>query len=489
MSAPVAFTRSPGTQGVASTMTVETRATDAAETARIQQEQAEAAARARAVFAGLAPRTTLAAPATSTRRPSPARAAAFSTMPVILTGAIVLGLGLTGPVDAAAAQRKPLSPKPQQSPSPQTLRAALSQLGSAITPGAMSVAAVSATAAPAVYTVQAGDTVSDVAARFGLSTPAVLAMNGLSWNSLIFPGQKLTLTDAPTKAAATPSPPTESGRYTVAAGDTVSGIAARFGISTQAVLDANGLGWRSIIYPGQALAIPGTVAATAVGATDAPAAPAVGGDADEVLTMPVSERPTLPGGPAEAAPEPEPAPAPISEQPAAPEPAPAPAPDQAAPSAPAPAPAPAVPAPSTPAPGQITALNVDQRAHAQTIISVGRQLGVPDYGIVIALATAMQESSLRNLSWGHLDSVGLFQQRPSSGWGSPGALQDPVYASRLFYGGPSNPNAGVTRGLLDIPGWQGMSLTVAAQAVQISAYPTAYAKWESSAWAWLSELG
>lgn len=482
MSAPVAFTRSPGTQGVTSTMTVETRATDAAERARIQQDQAEAAARARAVFAGLTPRLAPTVTAPAPRRTSSARAAAFGTMPVILTGAIVLGLGLTGPVDSAAAQRKPVSPKPQQSPSTHTLRAALSQLGSAITPGAMSAAAVSTTAAPAVYTVQAGDTVSDVAARFGLSTPAVLAMNGLSWNSLIFPGQKLTLTDAPTKAAADPAPPTDSGRYTVAAGDTVSGIAARFGISTQAVLDANGLGWRSIIYPGQALAIPGTVAATAVGATDAPAAPAVGGDADEVLAMPVSERPTLPGGPA----EPAPAPAPVAEHPAAP----APEHEHEAPTAPAPAPAPAVPtAPSTPAPGQITALNVDQRAHAQTIISVGRQLGVPDYGIVIALATAMQESSLRNLSWGHLDSVGLYQQRPSSGWGSPGALQDTVYASRLFYGGPSNPNAGITRGLLDIPGWQGMPLTVAAQAVQISAYPTAYAKWESSAWTWLRELG
>ena len=137
----------------------------------------------------------------------------------------------------------------------------------------------------------------------------------------------------------------------------------------------------------------------------------------------------------------------------------------------------------------MTALNADQRAHAQTIISVGRQLGVPDYGIVIALATAMQESSLRNLSWGHLDSVGLFQQRPSSGWGTPAQLQDTAYASRLFYGGPSNPNRGVTRGLLDIRGWQSMSLTVAAQAVQISAHPTAYAKWETSARAWLEQLG
>ena len=124
------------------------------------------------------------------------------------------------------------------------------------------------------------------------------------------------------------------------------------------------------------------------------------------------------------------------------------------------------------------------RTHAITIIQVGRELGVPEYGIVIALATAMQESSLRNLSWGDRDSVGLFQQRPASGWGTSADLQIPSHAATLFYVGRS----GYTRGLLDIPGWQGMSLTRAAQAVQISAYPDAYAKWEASAWAWYFDL-
>jgi hypothetical protein len=129
------------------------------------------------------------------------------------------------------------------------------------------------------------------------------------------------------------------------------------------------------------------------------------------------------------------------------------------------------------------------RANANVIIKVGRDLGVSDYGIVIALATAMQESSLRNLDWGDRDSVGLFQQRPSAGWGSVANILSPTYASRLFYGGPTNPNKGYTRGLLDIKGWQSMSVTQAAQAVQISAYPNAYAKWEASARAWLAELG
>jgi hypothetical protein len=63
-----------------------------------------------------------------------------------------------------------------------------------------------------------------------------------------------------------------------------------------------------------------------------------------------------------------------------------------------------------------------------------------------------------------------------------------VYASELFFGGSRNPNPGVTRGLLDVPGWSSMSVTEAAQAVQLSAYPKAYAQWEQSAAAWLRAL-
>ena len=109
---------------------------------------------------------------------------------------------------------------------------------------------------------------------------------------------------------------------------------------------------------------------------------------------------------------------------------------------------------------------------------------MPDRGIVIALAAAMQESSLRNLAHGDRDSVGLFQQRPSQGWGSAAALQDPATAARLFFTG----NAGRTRGLLDVPGWSSMSVTGAAQAVQVSAYPKAYAQWETTAKRLLASL-
>ncbi|MDP4899657.1 MAG: peptidoglycan-binding protein, partial [Pontimonas sp.] len=141
-----------------------------------------------------------------------------------------------------------------------------------------------------------------------------------------------------------------------------------------------------------------------------------------------------------------------------------------------------------PVTGSVTPLNDERRTNAQIIVNVGREMGISDYGIVIALATAMQESSLRNINWGDRDSVGLYQQRPSSGWGTVEQIMDPAYATRLFFGGPNNPNKGKTRGLLDISGWESMALTVAAQRVQISAYPDAYAKWEPSAWAWLYEL-
>jgi len=138
--------------------------------------------------------------------------------------------------------------------------------------------------------------------------------------------------------------------------------------------------------------------------------------------------------------------------------------------------------------GVVTALSAEMATNARIIIQVGRDLGIPNYGIVIALATAAQESHLRNLDYGDQDSVGLFQQRPSSGWGTVSQIRDPRYAARAFFGGPSSTTPGATKGLLDVPRWQHMSLTDAAQAVQSSAFPEAYAKWEVSAWNWLFDL-
>lgn len=111
-----------------------------------------------------------------------------------------------------------------------------------------------------------------------------------------------------------------------------------------------------------------------------------------------------------------------------------------------------------------------QIPNAKTIVATGAALGVPARGQVIALATALQESGLENLSSGDRDSLGLFQQRPSQGWGTPAQLMDPAYAATAFY-----------KALLRVPGWQQLPLTEAAQAVQHSGFPDAYAKWESLA--------
>jgi cell wall-associated NlpC family hydrolase len=115
-------------------------------------------------------------------------------------------------------------------------------------------------------------------------------------------------------------------------------------------------------------------------------------------------------------------------------------------------------------------LSDEQRQNAATIIGVARQVGAPSRASLVALATAMQESTLRNINYGDRDSLGLFQQRPSQGWGSPAQVTDPVYSTTTF----------LDR-LLKVPGWERLPVTVAAQTVQRSAFPDAYAKWEGLA--------
>jgi murein DD-endopeptidase MepM/ murein hydrolase activator NlpD len=123
---------------------------------------------------------------------------------------------------------------------------------------------------------------------------------------------------------------------------------------------------------------------------------------------------------------------------------------------------------------KVSGWSATQVRNAATIVQVGQKLGVPPRGWVIAVATAMQESHLTNLgnlgSRNDHDSLGLFQQRPSSGWGTPAQIRDPQYAATKFY-----------QKLLTVTGWQSLALTRAAQRVQISAYPNAYAKWEPDA--------
>ncbi|MEX1077503.1 MAG: LysM peptidoglycan-binding domain-containing protein [Homoserinimonas sp.] len=416
----------------------------------------------------------------------------MTTLPIVLVGSMAVSMNLTGPIDVE--QKRPLKDK-AQSPSDRSqdqadlassIRQALAKASAGTTAATETPdGEIAIAAAPATYKVRAGDTVSSIAGRHGLSTASVLALNGLGWKSIIYPGQLLTLSTsaakpiASTPKAAAAAPQTGSARYRIVSGDTIGKIAARHKVSTQSVLAANGLGWKSIIYPGQTITIPGRSAPATVAPpvpVSTPQAPAAtppqatsnashliksGDTVSSIATrhgvtiqailnanglnwssiIYAGRTLTIPG----------------------------------------------VAAPASTG-TTITPMNDEMRANAAIIIGVGKQLGVNDYGLVISLATAMQESTLRNLDWGDRDSLGLFQQRPSTGWGTPAQVTDPGYASRLFFGGPGNPNKGITRGLLDIPGWQSMTVTQAAQAVQISAYPDAYAKWEASAWVWLDQL-
>ncbi|GAA2465418.1 LysM peptidoglycan-binding domain-containing protein [Agromyces soli] len=364
---------------------------------------------------------------------------------------IAVALGFAQPADAA-----PQPPK----------RLAKGKATAAGTAGARAVAG----AVPAEVTVADGDTVSGIAERYGLSTAELLAANGLGWSSLIFPGQRLVLPGG-TPRASEPAP--EIARHTVVAGDTMGGIAERYGVDLAQLLSANGLGRESLIFPGQQVVLPLAGAASAPSAPAEQSPPATAEPPAQVTVAEgdtawdLAERLDVDLDAFLAANR-------LSADPVL-------QPGQVL----------TVPRPAAVAlvASVSTVLTDEMRQNAQLVVDIGRALGVPDRGIVIALAAAAQESGLRNVRHGDRDSLGLFQQRPSQGWGTPEQVLDPVRATTAFYGGAANPNPGVTRGLLDIPGWESMSVTDAAQAVQLSAYPSYYAKWEAQATAWLSELG
>ncbi|GAA1887062.1 hypothetical protein [Lapillicoccus jejuensis] len=109
----------------------------------------------------------------------------------------------------------------------------------------------------------------------------------------------------------------------------------------------------------------------------------------------------------------------------------------------------------------------EQSANAALISAVAVRRGLPPRAATIALATALQESKLRNLTYGDRDSLGLFQQRPSQGWGTAEQILDPVHATNAFYDA-----------LVKVPGWSTGDVTKVAQAVQRSGYPEAYADHE-----------
>jgi hypothetical protein len=114
--------------------------------------------------------------------------------------------------------------------------------------------------------------------------------------------------------------------------------------------------------------------------------------------------------------------------------------------------------------GDVTVeLTTEQAENAATIASIGVRRGLPARAVSIALATAYQESKIRNLSYGDRDSLGVFQQRPSMGWGSAEQLQDVRYATNRFYDE-----------LVKVDGYESMRITEAAQKVQRSGFPEAY---------------
>lgn len=122
-------------------------------------------------------------------------------------------------------------------------------------------------------------------------------------------------------------------------------------------------------------------------------------------------------------------------------------------------------------------LSPDQAQNAALIAALGVRRDLPARAVTIALATALQESRLENIDYGDRDSVGLFQQRPSQGWGTVEQIMDPVYSTTRFYDG-----------LVEVPGYEDLEVTVAAQAVQRSGFPDAYAQHEVRSRAWASAL-
>lgn len=161
-------------------------------------------------------------------------------------------------------------------------------------------------------------------------------------------------------------------------------------------------------------------------------------------------------------------------------------------------PAPIGAAPAIPSGGAVPGFGPDEGekvAVAQAIVAAGQAAGVGRRGMIVAIATALQESGLRNLDFGDRDSLGPFQQRPSQGWGTPEQVRDLSFSSRAFFGGPNSPHYNPATGkaspggLLEVPGWADMPITVAAQRVQRSAFPDAYAKHEARATTIVDGLG
>jgi len=485
------------------------------------------------VFSGLSPRdhsVADTASCTQSNTSTVVKNSFFTGLPILMTGTLTAGVAATGAFPAPEAHAAP-APTASENASLQGLvQDVAERLHNALHPVTHAVMGTLTPHIPDTYTVRDGDTIDSIASAFGLPPTAVLALNGLHVNSALHDGQVLKLTTAPTKQRALAPPRVGLSQYVIQSGDTLASVASRFGISETSLKEANEMSESWSLTAGDVLRIPGTRQVTAPraipaiqaahqasqsrvvwahlesgshqnspGQSSAQLATVAGEEADESqadsdstpavidpLAIDIPEAPKLR---VVKPPPPPPPPPPPAAAPKAPSSSSNSSSQSSSGSSSQSAPAPA-PAPRQPASGNVVQLRNDsQREHARTVIRVGRDLGVPDYGIVIALATAMQESSFRNITTAvDHDSLGLFQQRPAW-WGTPEQLVDPVYATTAFFKGARGTNGGWSRGLLGVSGWQDLSVRDAAHRVQRSAHPDLVQRWEASAWAWLAELG
>jgi LysM repeat protein len=476
------------------------------------------------VFSGLSPRDHSVAETSSCTQSNTStvvKNSFFTGLPILMTGTLTAGVAATGAFPAPEAHAAP-APTASENASLQGLMQDVAErLHNALHPVTHAVMGTLTPHIPDTYTVQDGDTIDSIAATFGLPSAAVLALNGLHVNSALHHGQVLKLTTAPTKQRALAPPRVGLSQYVIQSGDTLASVASRFGISENSLKEANEMSESASLTAGDVLRIPGTRQVTAPRAIPAIQAAHAASQSRVVWAhlesganhnspgQPSAQLATVSGEETDASNgDSDSTPAAIDplaiDIPEAPKlrvvkpPPPAAAPKASSSSSSSSSgsssgsSSQSAPAPATrqPVSGNVVQLRNDsQREHARTVIRVGRDLGVPDYGIVIALATAMQESSFRNITTAvDHDSLGLFQQRPAW-WGTPEQLIDPVYATTAFFKGARGMNGGWSRGLLGVSGWQNMSVRDAAHAVQRSAHPDLVSRWEASAWAWLAELG
>lgn len=360
-------------------------------------------------------------------------------------------------------------------------------------------ASSSATSSAKAHTVEPGDTLWSIAQKHDISLDALVTANGFKPSTIIFPGQKVKLTGSTSaEQADSTSSRTASNMvrstsslttmtYTVQSGDTLWSIAQKHDVSLEALFEANGFDRSTILYPDQVIRL--TTAHTEPSDKDNSRQvldeKRDADDADTTTSDDTSGTRTYTVVPGDTlwsianehgktvaflleANDLEPGAIIYPGQELKLE----------------------IPKPETvDHPQRFAFLDGAQTENGALIIGVGRSIGASDRAIAEALATAMVESSLRNVDHGDRDSLGLFQQRTSTGWGTKAQIMDRERSTKAFFGGVNDPNGSASRGLYDLAGWQDQAFGTPSQRVQVSAHPDRYAQWETQAYRWLTELG